>query len=207
MTQYQKIANNAITDSVIAGWIPSVLTHTARLLSAKHGLNPGEAEEYALCALEYALKPSLTGTGPRPASAGDLQALTLFKARNLIRDQFRRAKRSPIGTCVDKELPGADEGAAESPCIQRAAYEQWHSDVREGDRKALASELYARLDELFDRINLSPFRRDVFKAAYLDNESTQAVSARFGIKPNYVYNIVFHTKAALAGLAAELQAA
>lgn len=193
---------------MISTWIPTVLATTSRHLRAKLGLDASRAEEIALVALEYALKPALTGTGSAPRNAADLQALTLFKAKNLAKDHYRRTRRSPFKASIDAFRTEDDEKAAsESPWVQHASYENWRDRAHADARAAFAAELYGRLDELFDRISLSDFRRRVFKAAYLDQEPTTSVSKRFGIKPNYVYNIVFTTKAALARLAADLQAA
>ena len=199
------IANSNISESDLQAWIPSVLSQTAAYLRGKSRFDAGQAEEFAAVALEYALKPYLSGQSCPPARKEDLLALTLFKAKNLAKDHFRREQRNPVKTHLDAADRGmAEDAMAESCLIQRASFSNWREQVRENERKAFAAELYARLDELCARIHLSDFRRDVFKAAYLQQESAQAVGARFGIKPNYVYNIVFNTKAALAQLAAEL---
>ena len=211
MTKAKNITNNVNANTKyfteLAGWSTSVFNQTVRMLKSKCDLTTEKAEDFAAMGLEYALKPGITGTGSYPKSEEDLLRLTLFTAKNRVKDSYRRERRNPVKASIDDDMGFEDDKPAESKLVRDASYNNWRDAQAEAEYKAFAASIYNQRNDIFDLIKLSDFRREVFSDVYLNAEPVAEVAKRHNIKPNYVYNIVFTTKAALAKLAPMLRQA
>jgi len=157
-------------------------------------------ENFAQEGIEYAVRLYLRADAKAVLSEGNLTGLATWKAKNLALDWLKRTNRRPDLLLLDAAAQAVDDDmpCAENQRLMHAEYDNWR--YAECDRcwKELGRHAYEHLEELFDLLNLSTLRREVFRAVYLEAQPVVEVCERYGIKSNYAYGIVFGVRKGLA---------
>lgn len=197
MTKIKYITTYTENENLLTKYFDLAFRKVVNNLGKKFFFNATTIESLAAEGIEYAARYYLKGIAE--LTPENLTGMATWKALNLAADLLRRQQRRPEALTLDDTLVGDDgETVEESPTLTRASLRAWQDQSYDNKWRELGDYAYRHLEEMFDLLNLSDLRRDVFRKIYLEEQPVAKVSSDHDIKPNYAYGIVFGVKEGLS---------